>query len=101
MKPKAFGLKTTYQKEQQQTQLKKEYGIADKNVVVVERKSRVVLLWKNTLQFLLFLLRLAAAIALIVLAIIGLCALIYPAPRAALANVFTETMVQIHTFTGL
>lgn len=100
MKLKKPGLIAGYRHEQEQQRIKEEHGITQPNVVVVERKSRVVMIWKNTLRFLLFLLRTAATVLLVALAVVGLAALIFPESRMALYDELVTALEQITMFLG-
>lgn len=97
---KKFGLKTSFKEEQQQQHLKKEYGVTDNNILVVERKSRLVNIWRNSLQYLFLLIRWVAAITVAFLAVIGLTGLVFPETRTALFYIFVQTLNQIKDFTG-
>lgn len=70
--------------EKEQNQLKDRHGISGEDVVVVEKPSLIK-----------FLITLLASIVLFTLATIGLLALIYPEPRAAMVDLLVAIKEQI------
>lgn len=83
--------------EQSQTQLKEKHGISRDNVIVVEKANT----FKFTVKSLAALIRLIAAIIMVILAVIGLAALIYPGPRQELSIIFLESFKQVFLFLEL
>lgn len=72
--------------EQSQKQLKEKFQINQPEVVIVEKFSII----KFITQKLIALLRLMIIIILLTLAMLGLTALIYPAPRTDLFQIFQQ-----------
>ncbi len=101
MKKQSLTLKARYEQKRKQADLKKKYGIEEEKVVVVERKSRIVQLWKATLRFLLILLQILATAAVAALAVVGLATLIYPDTRAEFIEFAVTTYNQVRQFVGL
>lgn len=95
---KTPGLRAAWNQQRKQQLLRKEYGIADNETIVVERKNVIT----NTLRLLLRVLghvvRFAATLTLAMLAFGGLAALIYPDTRASLLNNFLEALNQLEQF---
>lgn len=89
-----------FREEQEQKELRTAYGIEDKEVVVVERRSRIVMIWKATLKYFFVLLRIAASVALAVLAVTGLAALVFPEVRIPLFETLAQAFSQLKQFLG-
>lgn len=83
--------------EQSQIQLKEKHGISKDNVIVVEKSN----IFKFTVKSLAVLIRLIAAIVIVILAVTGLAALIYPSPRHELFRIFLESFKQLFLFLEL
>lgn len=98
-KPRMLWEEYAYNKEQKR--LREEHGVAEENVVVVERKNQAVNALRVVLRFALALLRILANIAIAALAIVGLATLIFPETRAAFWDIATTTFYQIKGFVGL
>lgn len=94
-------LKAKFDEEKRQTELKNQHGITEKNVVVVERKSRTVLVVREFFKIIFKLLQLAAGVAIVFLAIAGLVAIVFPETRTALYAIFLQTYTQARTFIGV
>lgn len=100
MASKKLGLKAKYQEQEQQKELREAYGVKETDVVVVERKSRIVQIWKTTLKSFFSLARILALVAVVVLAFVGVTSLLFPETRAALLDVFLTTFDQIGRMLG-
>lgn len=84
--------------EIKQESLKEKYDIApDKEVVVVEKSNT----FKFAIKALAGLIRVCAAILLVVFAFIGIVALVYPAPRIALIEIYQMARDQLIMYLGL
>lgn len=94
-------LKVGFREQQEQENLKEQYGIEEKEVVVVERKSRVVQIWRVTLRYFVLLLKVLASVLVAVLAVIGLATLIYPGIRAEFFATANQVIVELRAYTGL
>lgn len=79
-------LRAAWQEQKKQTSLKEQYGIAQPNVVVVERKNVLTNILRILLRALGMSLRVASAVSVAVLAVIGLAALIYPDIRGEVVD---------------
>ena len=90
------GLKQDYQNTLEQEELKKEYGIA-RDVVVVEKNNPTVAVLKTTGKGAFFIIQIIATVIILVLAIIGLAALLFPAPREELLLLFTRLLEELAT----
>lgn len=77
----------------EQEELKEKYNI-EEDVVVVEKSNTIKFLIKYTTAFI----HLVFRIILVVLAFIGLCSLIYPAPRQELIKIATQTIQEIANY---
>lgn len=86
-----------YKEKQRQADLKKKYAIHDERVVV-EEKSAAAQIWRATLSAVFVALRLTAQILLIALALIGLCACLYPSLRHELLFLLSDWLYQIRAF---
>lgn len=94
---KNFGLKVKHQHEQQQAELRKQYDI-EKDVVVVEKKSRVVMMWRTTLFFVSTAIRVLATITIAVFTVIGIAAVLFPAPRHELTLIFQQALSELRGY---
>lgn len=85
-------LVTGYRQQQEykkkQLELKVKHHIDDPDVVVVEKNNMA----KFTIKTLISVLRTTANILLVLLAIIGVLALIYPETRAGLLEIWKDTV---------
>ena len=78
----------------EQGRLHEKHGLLDReDVYIVETKN-----WGDTLRKLLLDI---AIIILGILAFVGICALVYPAPRAELHKIFMDTFSQIRELLGI
>lgn len=80
----------------EQETLHKVHHIEDENVVVVEKKS----LLKFLIKTVGVMIKVLATIALVILAAIGILALVYPGPREELIEVYNENMATFMQFLG-
>jgi len=96
---KSTQYKRGFRHKQQQTELKAKYGI-EKSVIVVEQKSTIAQTVKVILSFCLTLLRIVATILLVVLAVIGLSAIIYPNIRQQLIITIGQIVREITQMLG-
>ena len=91
---KNLRLRSAWEKDQQQQQLRDTYGITDSNTIVVERKNVLT----NTLRVLLKAsgrcIQILASITIAALALIGLAALAYPGPRKLLLDILLQSLHQ-------
>lgn len=78
--------------ERRQDKLKKKFGIKDKDVVIVERNNT----FKFTISTLAAILRFAATVIVIALALVGITAMFYEAPRRELLIIFNDVLEQIN-----
>lgn len=85
------------QDEQNQDELRKKHGIEDENVRVVEKSSLI----KFLIRTLGRIIRVMASIVFVLLVAVGVIALIYPQPRAAVWEVGQEIYLQVMDFVGL
>lgn len=81
----------------QQLALKKEYNI-EKDVVVVEKRSTAAQLLRVCLKTFYKALNIFVNIAILLLAAIGLAALIYPEIRTEFFNVLNKAVVEIKSY---
>lgn len=86
-------IKEKHEFEREQKALKEKHHLDTEKIVV--EKSNMVKFTVNTVKGLI---RIIAMILLLSLAMIGLMAVIYPAPREALADILYEIYEQIITF---
>ena len=97
MKLKSGLVKEVHEKEEfieEQQKIKTRHGIEDDNVVVVEKRMIIksaIALCIHTIQFI-------AKILLIILAFIGLVAIVYPEPRNELLQIVSATINQVKEF---
>ena len=82
------GYRQQQEQEKKQNELKSKHHIDDPNVVVVEKNNMA----KFTIKTLISVLRTTANILLVLLAIIGVLALIYPETRAGLLEIWKDTV---------
>lgn len=81
--------------EQRQRDLKKKHHIQqDKEIIVVEKSNMI----KFTIKTLSAVIKIAATIVLLTLAVIGLLTIIYPAPRSELLIIINQIKEQIIGF---
>ena len=82
-------LRSYKEKEQQVTQqkaLKAQYDIEDEDVLVVEKKNAIAQILRAIFHAVFTILRIIANILLVILAVIGLAAIIYPNIRVEVIN---------------
>lgn len=80
------------EQEAEQKKLKEKHNLdVDDNVIVVEKNNMV----KFFIRLAIKLVKLCFTLILIYLAFVGLVALVYPAPRAELKDIFTQTIEQL------
>ena len=79
--------------DQEQKDIKRRHKISNEDVLVVE-KNNFIKFFLNSMGRLA---QLIAKICLLVLAVIGLAALLYPEPRVALLQVWQETLLHIYS----
>ncbi len=98
-KPGAFVKGIEAQKLQEQEQLRKrnKYKIESDDVVIVEKNNII----KFLVLLLIRIIKMAATISVIVLAIIGVLALLYPASREILLQYFYKVLLEIQMFVGI
>lgn len=77
--------------EKEQQKLRKKYKVQDEGVIQIKKARLIEILIKNSVA----LIRVVATIILLILASIGLIALIYVNPRMELINIITEAIKQI------
>ena len=82
--------------QREQDALQEKYNIENKNVVIVEKSN----IYKYTIRMIATLTRVLATIIILVLASIGLVALIYPAPRSDIFCLLNELQNQIFMLIG-
>lgn len=82
--------------EQEQKKLRKKYKVEDEGIIQVRKKRLIEILIKSGDS----LIRKTAAIVLIMLAAIGLIALVYTEPRAELKAVLEEVIRQLQVMIG-
>ena len=77
-----------------QKDIKLRHNISNENVLVVEKNNFVKFLINSFGRII----RLIATACLLVLAIIGLTALIYPTTRTGLWDIWQDTMLHVNSF---
>ena len=82
------GYRQQQEQEKKQNELKSKHLIDDPNVVVVEKSNMA----KFTVKTVTTALRTVANILLVLLAIIGILALIYPETRTGLLEIWKDTI---------
>lgn len=87
------GSREKREQEEKQKQLKEKHHIADQNVLVVEKSNAVTF----TIKTIGGIIRLVATICILLLALTGLCALLYPLPRYELQRVWQDIWHQVQT----
>lgn len=87
------GIEEELAQEKRQDKLKEKFGIKGKNVVVVERDN----MFKFTVKSLVALIRFSATILILGLALTGIVALFYEAPREELLVIFQQVYGEIET----
>lgn len=92
-------LKKGFKQKEKQDNLKSQYGI-EKDVFVIEKKSSVAQTVKAILSFSLTVLRIIATILLVLLAIIGLMAIIYPEIRQELILAIRQIISEVSHMIG-
>lgn len=80
----------------EQELLQEKYDIEDKDVVIVEKSN----IYKFTIRMIATLIRVTATIVILILAAIGLLALIYPVPRLDILILLNELRDQLFMLTG-
>lgn len=85
-------IREKHKQEQEQAKLHKKYEIPE-NYIVVEKTNT----WKFTVTMFAKLIRLLATILFIVLAVIGLCTIVYPQIRNPFIEMLQYTFVQLKT----
>ncbi|MCL1830515.1 MAG: hypothetical protein FWG21_03700 [Oscillospiraceae bacterium] len=99
MERKETQYKRGFKEKQKQSELKVKYGI-DKEVIVIEKKSTVAQTVKALLSFSLVVLRIIATILIVLLAAIGLTAILYPNIRQELIATLQLIIDEIIEMTG-
>lgn len=94
-------LKKQFKEEKAQEELKQQYGITQENVVVVERKSRIVQMWRATLNYAFFFFSIMVRVAIAVLAIIGLTTLIFPDIRVEFISAMQTAISEVKAYVGI
>ena len=92
------GLKAKFELEHEQELLRRQHNISKPDVVVVERKNPVVNIWTHTLKYIFLFVRICAIICIAALAITGLAALIFPAPRYEMIILWENIFNDLLTF---
>lgn len=82
--------------EKNQEELKNKYQLK-KDVVIVEKTNMV----KFLIRMFIRLIRMIAIIIWLVLSVIGLLSLVYPETRKGLLDIYFQTLLQLHSFTGI
>lgn len=82
--------------EKDQREKRKELDIEDENVIIVEKSNS----YKFTVNSIKALFKLICRVIIIILTIIGLIALIYPAPRSSLFMIIDEALRQLRDNLG-
>jgi hypothetical protein len=100
-KQRAPGLKARFELENEQERLRRQHNINKPDVVVVERKNIAVNIWTNTLKYIFLSIRICAVISIVTLAIIGLAAVIFPAPRYEMITLWKNTFSELLTLFAL
>ena len=78
----------------EQGRLHEQHGLEDReDLYIVEKQN-----WGDTIRKLLLDI---GILILGVFAFVGICALVYPAPRAELYKIFVDTLGQIHELLGI
>ena len=90
------GVKKEEAYKQEQDRLKKKHDIEEPGVVIVEKNN----MGKFTIRLCIRLTKLLASIALLILAAIGILALVYPNVRQELFVVCLQILEQVHRMTG-
>ena len=81
--------------QEKQDGLKEKYDISqDKEVVVVEKAN----IFKFLIRTMASILRLAAVMALVALAFVGIVALVYPEPREALLGIMSAVLLELKNY---
>jgi hypothetical protein len=93
-------LKSGYAKKNEQTNLRKKFGIEKESVTVKIENP-----FKQILELVWSILKVSLRVLLIVLigilATVGLTALVYPAPRAEITNTFTRIFMEFRRMLGV
>lgn len=82
--------------EKDQREKRKELDIEDENVIIVEKSNN----YKFTVNSIKALFKLICRVIIIILTIIGLIALVYPAPRSSLFMIINEALGQLQDNLG-
>ena len=90
-------LKAAYQEKKEQAALKKKYDVQT-DAIIIEKKNALVQFWRITLKACGIALRVIASIAIAILAIMGLCVLIYPTLRAVFQIILSDWTTQIDAY---
>ena len=90
-------LKAAYQEKKEQAALKKKYDVQT-DAIIIEKKNALVQFWRITLKACGIALRVIASIAIAILAIMGLCVLIYPTLRADFQIILSDCTTQIAAY---
>lgn len=91
------GVKKEEAYQREQLRLHQKHEIQDLDVVVVEKDN----MGKYLIRVFTGLIRLAASAVLLILAAIGVLALVYPAPRYELLLVAEQVLEQLRQMTGI
>ncbi|MBD8974024.1 MAG: hypothetical protein EGQ63_09335 [Clostridiales bacterium] len=84
------------EKEKQQQKLHSKHKIKDENVVVVEKSNLIAFSVKSIVAFV----HMAAGIAILILAAIGLLCLVYPDTRKEFIEIMNQVEVQVRQYIG-
>lgn len=84
------------EKEKQQQKLHLKHKIEDENVVVVEKSNLISFSVKSIVAIV----HMAAGIAILILAAIGLLCLVYPDTRKEFIEIMNQVEVQVRQYIG-
>lgn len=79
-----------------QEELREKYHLQNKDIIVVEKSNT----YKFTIKTLAAFIKSIASLVLIVLAMVGIAALIYPSIRIPFFNVLSQTIQQVQFLIG-
>lgn len=91
-------LRNKFNQEKKQQDLRQEYGIKKKDIVVVEKKSKTVGVAKEIFKFIKWLFAILFKIVVIALVAVALITLIFPEPRNALLAVLIQSFNEVKQF---
>lgn len=80
--------------DKKQEVLRDKYSVDNSEILVVEKNHFL----KFSIRLIIASIKMLATILILCMAMVGLCALIYPGPRKELIHIFSDAIIQVKGF---